>query len=723
MKYPRSSTYLFIILLTVACSRNDIRLVENDFHVSFQLIEIENKIEPGVYELFISASTKSRYAHLSVLHNNKRLVDNFPLPDSGRHDFKVLISIPDSEENLEFVSRDSEVIIHFATLVKSNVEIPEFKDITAIAGLKTESTWKYGGPTVADIDNDGDYDFILNDHHKFPPKLFWNNGDGTVSKEKGTFAHYDAHGTAAGDIDRDGDLDVILSIGGGNGTNPQPPVLHMNEDDKLVKYFREKGITNGSRGRSVRWVDMDLDGDLDLMIINAKSIDPNGGAQHLFYQNESAQFTRVRIQDLENENAERLLVTDLNNDHIDDIVLFSPLSLWLGDGAFGYKNVTTDWFQADLDDITAVAPLDLENDGDTDLYLSRGKPYYFIANKSLDFDPISGRLDLRDEGNKAVTSMEFEAEGEIDLSGHFLWYRLYDGGFPFHLGVEKDTISLGEEDTISITPEMAMGWPDDRTENGWYLGYLGEGNWQMEWVRNAPIFWGIRLSIDGVKSVEPSFHPQNRNVQDILLRNDGDKFSNVSADFNIPIGGNHQGVTVGDLNNDGLQDLLVFRFGFLRSRVSDWLLLNGGDQFSISIGHTMSDPEDTGHGDMGQAFDFNLDGNVDVLSGSDNPGFWYLYQNKNNDGNFLNIQIGYSPKERIDPISAVVEVVANGTSIKRRVESAGAVHSQSLLNIVHVGLGDTKLVDQITVTWRNGEKKELTDQNVNSLIQIGYQFN
>ena len=71
---------------------------------------------------------------------------------------------------------------------------------------------------------------------------------------------------------------------------------------------------------------------------------------------------------------------------------------------------------------------------------------------------------------------------------------------------------------------MAMGWPTERTQNGWYLGYLGDQKWRLEWVRNKPIYWGIRFSIEGIHSVKSlDWQPQNTNVQDILLQNEGGK--------------------------------------------------------------------------------------------------------------------------------------------------------------------------------------------------------
>jgi len=668
------------------------------------------------------------YSNLSLAEGDKLLLDNLDIPDKGTFQFEILVDFnANGLKKLQWRKSGGSIMIKRAELSEFNdFKIPVFKDISEAAGLITEATWKYGGPTIADIDNNGYYDLILNNHDKISTQLFLQKEKGKLVEQELFPSRADFHGTAAGDFDNDGDLDIVNSIGGGNGTNPKPPFFLKNENGEFFIKTAEVGIAEGARGRSVRWIDMDLDGDLDLLSVNAEGINSSDSVQHVFYENNEGQFEIVRCANIENAAAERVLVTDINNDQIDDLVMYSPyssLSVWKGNGDFTFTDVSEQWLSPTLQEtglVTGVTDIDIDNDGDLDLYLARGKVYYDLANKSLDFDAEKGRVDLRDEGNKAITAMEFEAEGDIILSGIFLWYRMYDDGFPIHLGSQKDTFTISEMDRLKVTPEMAKGWPAERKENGWYLGHVGNGKWQMEWVRNKAVYWGIRISIDGVKKVTPiGWQAQNRNVQDILLENNNRAFSDVSESWNIPKGGNHQGVTVGDFNNDGHNDLYVYRFGFLRSRVTDWLLMNSGKgNFEITTSHTAKDINDKGHGDMGQAFDFDLDGDIDLLNGSDNPGKWYLYANDGSKNNYVLVRVGYSEKEHIDPYSAIVIIKTADGIIRKRVGSAGEIHSQSLLNAVHVGLGKSTTVEKITVRWRNGETAILENPKVNHLHDL-----
>ncbi|MEL7119180.1 MAG: CRTAC1 family protein [Bacteroidota bacterium] len=722
------SSYLCLLVVIVSCNKQPNIIIDHPIILKEEPFIIEHHLNGSSWkELFVELYSYDRYATLSLQYGEDLLIDHLDIPDTGFYSFKVLVDFPDSKnKELKLFRTGGNLKIESLSFTSAEVKVyPIFQDISKVSGLNTRLTWKYGGPSIADVDKDGDYDFILNNHDKVPAQLFWNQGGSKLSEHEAPLMRWDIHGSAAGDYDRDGDLDIVIAQGGGNGTNPQPPHLLQNENGHFKRISDEVGITEGARGRSVRWIDMDLDGDLDLLFINAQGLNTVDGKIHMAYENMGDGTFQIRNEvGIETVLAERILVTDINNDFINDLILFEPLSIWLGNGDFTYTEVSNRVLPTKLqgiDNITAVAPIDLENDGDLDLYLSRGKTYYQMANKSLDFNPQTKRVDIRDEGNKGKTSIEFDAEGDIALSGLFLWYRLYDGGFPLYLGNKKTIKDFNEGDSITIQTSMASGWPENTTKNGWYLGHLGNDRWRLEWVRNDNIYWGIRISIDGVDCVFSDWKPQNRNVQDVLLLNEGDKFKEVTNVWNIPKGGNHQGVTVGDFNNDGFEDLYVYRFGFLRSRVTDWLLINNGrGAFEITNCHGVGDPKDPGHGDMGQAFDFDLDGQVDLLSGRDNPGKWYLHKNQGlNDNNYLLVQVGYSPKKEVDPIGAVVSIETDIQSFTKRVGSAGAVHSQSLLNIVHFGLGKMNNIQRIKVRWRNGEQVVIEKPTVNQIYKAG----
>lgn len=682
-----------------------------------------------IKRLVVEVNLKNDYANLNVLANGKTIADNVAIPSAGKHTINTLVKFDGTgKTNLKFERLTANIeLLQIRLEEVDEIDLPRFTDISKQANFNTEVTYKYGGPSIVDIDRDGDYDFILNNHNHIPTQLVTNDGNGKVEIKRLFNSALDFHGSAVGDYDADGDLDIIVAKGGGNGTNPTSYALLKNNNGQFTLASNEVGITTPARGRSPRWIDLDLDGDLDLALFNAKT--PNyDGPTHVFYQNNGqGRFNQTRIKDIEFAQGERVLVTDFDRDGIDDMVVYSPVSLWKGNGDFTFSNVTERYLPAyltDKRDYNAITDIDVNNDGLTDLYLAAGKTHYQLSRKSIDFNPLKKQLAVRDDGEKGTTAIRFTAQNSILLHDMELTYRQYNGGFAIFLGEGKtrkivkakgfQPTQLPEEmktapSELEITAIQARGWPQERKENGLYIGHMGGDNWQAEWVRDGNIYWTTTFAIDGLDSINYDWTPNNRNEQDTLLINTGSKFIDASAEWNLPLGNNSWGITRADFNNDGWQDLVVNRYGYLKQRIADLVLLNTGkNRFEIYSGHGAFDAADQGHGDMGQAFDFNLDGKMDLLSGSEEEGTWYLYQNEQTySGHFLLFEIGYSPKAGIDPMSAVVTIeTENGQQYYQRVGSAGEIFSQSLMNIVHFGLGNESKIKSAQVRWRNGEIAE-----------------
>ena len=716
--------FVVSVLLMLSCKDKSkktfeiapIEQVEQSFEVTERLTK----------KLVLEIDNPGKYAGLSVFADDDLLIDDINIPEKGKQTITSIVKFKQKgNTSIKFQSFDEKITIlsyHFEEIEK--LIVPEFHDISKQVGLEKVSSIKYGGPSVADIDNDGDYDFIVNNHNAETSKLYWNNGDGTVTRHTKDLARWfkhDLHGTALGDYDNDGDLDLVLTQGGGNGKNPSKANFYLNDTKTLVRYTGDVGIERGGRGRGAKWMDLDLDGDLDLMLVNEASL-KHDKPQHFFYENKGdGTFTYRSIKGVEDVEESRVLVTDFNNDNIDDLVLYGPLKLWKGNGDFTFTDVTSEIPEhvRSLKQVMAVTDIDIDNDGDLDFYLARGKLFEHGKGEapSLDFNPLTKELAIKTRGYKNTDAFEFTAEDAIKLHKY---YYLAQGSFlgkdyPVFLGEKKVPKIVKSTQEKEFEPEMAKGWPEDISENGFYLGYLGDGKWKAALVRDAHIFWQYRFSLSGVTNVKPLFEPENRNCADVLLRNDNGKFVDVSAAWNIPKGGNALGVTVGDFNNDSHQDLFIYRWGRIGARISDVMLLNSGkESFEATTAHGANDIGGPGNGDMGQAFDFDLDGHVDLLNGSEG-GEWYLYKNKTkNGGNYAIVKVGYSPKSNIDPISAEVIVKTTQNTFRKRVGSAGAIFSQSLINMIHFGLGDEKKIEKITVRWRNGETVMFKNKEANA---------
>ncbi|GAA81616.1 CRTAC1 family protein [Pseudoalteromonas sp. BSi20495] len=609
-----------------------------------------------------------------------------------------------------------------------------FSDVSEQAGLITQKNWKYGGPTIADINSDGHYDLLLTNHDTTPIRLFMANGDGTYTLQNDIFPRADLHGMSAGDYDNDGDLDVLIALGGGNGTTPQPQRLLKNNNGKFEDKTVEAGLSKmGARGRSVRWVDIDSDGDLDFIQVNAEKLIHENSPRNIIFENiGNGKFTYHPSATFENIKAERVLLTDYNNDDILDIFAFdgyNNLAIYQGNNDFTFANTTQDLLGANSEaykGTLAVAQADIDNDGDMDYYLARGKLSYTIANNSLSFNKGSKRLDLRDEGNKSHDGITLITDntnsGSLILSDfyHFPRAKLLSH-MDVYIGEKKELINTPNKNT-TISQKRARGFPTKLDKTGWYIGYLGNNRWRVEWVLTDNLAWDVRASFKNVKGYQSDWQPQNLALPDVLLRNDNGKLVDISSKLPALTNSNNWGVVPGDFNNDTKIDFMVYRFGKLKERVADVLLINQGDyNFKATITHNADTERGLdSHGDMGAAFDFNLDGKLDLLSGDEDNGQWHLYKNTTelSHAHFTLIRVGYS-KSGVDPYGAKVQIKTATASQYQVIGSQSATHSQSLLNIVHFGLAQADSISSVIVTWRDGSSEHLNKQPTDQLISVG----
>jgi signal transduction histidine kinase len=120
------------------------------------------------------------------------------------------------------------------------------------------------GAGAVDFDNDGAVDLLICGWGE-ALDLLKNRGDGTfytVTKRAGLARDVDANMAVWGDLDNDGYLDLLL-------TNEQGPVKLYRNDHGLHFIpvpLDSAGIAADSGSQGALWCDLDLDGDLDLVL-------------------------------------------------------------------------------------------------------------------------------------------------------------------------------------------------------------------------------------------------------------------------------------------------------------------------------------------------------------------------------------------------------------------------------------------------------------------------
>lgn len=229
------------------------------------------------------------------------------------------------------------------------------------------------GATFVDFDNDGYLDlFVIGaDEHAH---LLRNTGAGRfqdVTATSGIIHTAGARKALFVDIDHDGDLDLLL-IGG-----PSVIAYRNNLDRTFTEVSQAMGLRAAGPGvtRDAAFADFDGDGRIDVFVVREK------GNAALYHNASNRQFTDViATSGITVNGGSAVAVGDYNNDGFFDVIIAGPAgsapSLWLNDGAGHFKRDSRS--NEALKGLAGIATLDAkfvdyDNDGWLDLIVA-GKP-------------------------------------------------------------------------------------------------------------------------------------------------------------------------------------------------------------------------------------------------------------------------------------------------------------------------------------------------------------
>ena len=356
-----------------------------------------------------------------------------------------------------------------------------FGNVARADGIRSDDsrTW---GATWNDFDSDGDPDLFAGRHWR-KPGFFINRGRRfTEYARDAVFERTaDRHGCAWGEANADGRPDLYCVQGADKGEGRGPNQLFIQTATGFVESAEEFGVQDAyGRGRTVNWIDLDGDGDLDLFLGN--HLRP--GHPNATYRNNGGHFERVDVglsaelstigsswADWDRDGDPDLLLTQLEPNPTvayENIAgTFVPTEIphatgkaWKS-GAWGDYNgdgwpdlhlVSNDRsvvlrnnrgsFQVEhsisLIEGRMSAWLDLENDGDLDLYVVQGA-------ESEDYQPVDGALDQPD-----------------------LFLIRSRGGFIGPLRQSLRGVSGGNGDAVAVADEDRDGSMDIFVSNGYF---------------------------------------------------------------------------------------------------------------------------------------------------------------------------------------------------------------------------------------------------------------
>lgn len=324
-----------------------------------------------------------------------------------------------------------------------------FQDVAKQAGIISRSpSFKFGGPCVADLDSDGIYDLMLSYHNMGTTQVFFGNRDGTFTLSNFTHRLFDVHGVnVAQRTARSKDRLLAISIGGGSGSNLKVPLVYVVTPQRTFTEISEK---NGlgkvrTRGRSTLFMHLtrksnqkrrQQKGGPDVMFVSYLG-NGRSGLRQFAYENRFGNYALRSVPGFEKEIRGRVEVTDIDNDGEMEIISIREMQIYKMTTPFKFRDVSKvvmpAMFRVPDKSLrnTAVAEIDMDNDGDFDLYVARANRT-LVSNRGALLNGNTNDVLLQNQNGKyidvsekagipkgtnsvGVTAGDFNNDGYVDL--------------------------------------------------------------------------------------------------------------------------------------------------------------------------------------------------------------------------------------------------------------------------------------------------------------------
>eukprot|EP00177_Eucheuma_denticulatum_P002663 GFKZ01004784.1.p1 GENE.GFKZ01004784.1~~GFKZ01004784.1.p1 ORF type:complete len:534 (+),score=45.14 GFKZ01004784.1:112-1713(+) len=312
---------------------------------------------------------------------------------------------------------------------------------------------KFGGPTVADLDSDGNYDIILNFHNRNLSRIYMGDGTGRFqifrNPNNGRFFRpnvFDVHGIQVAQLTATSMTRLIsFNVGGGRGGNPRPPEMYtMSATREFEDVTTLRGLGQlTARPRITMFMDLALNrngrrrargGGPDALFISFL-IPPHPGNIQFAYENNRGQYRPVTdLGAFSNIRRGRAELTDRNGDGRMELISIQDFKFFDLVAPFTFRDITNTVLPANLDvaflSTSAVAEFDFDNDGDFDLYIARAdrslttrRPMVeasmgdiLLRNDNGRYVDATAGSGIPDDTNSfAVTVGDFNNDGFIDV--------------------------------------------------------------------------------------------------------------------------------------------------------------------------------------------------------------------------------------------------------------------------------------------------------------------
>ncbi|MDL5512275.1 VCBS repeat-containing protein [Arenibacter sp. M-2] len=493
----------------------------------------------------------------------------------------------------------------------------KFTDISSEAGILNNSMGFGLGVSLGDLNQDGWPDIYVANDYIEQDYLYYNNGDGTFSENlKKSMGHTSnfSMGTDIADFNNDGlldimSLDMVAEDNYGiktsmSGMNPKAfhhavnngfhyqymyNALQMNNGNETFGDLAQlAGVSNTDWSWGPLFADFDNDGLKDLFISN--------GLKRDFRNNDFRKYKLKRLEEAQ-KNGENMAKV------IEELVKKTPQRkthnyFFKNKGDLTFEKVMKDW-GVDIPTFSnGAAYADLDLDGDLDLVINNIDEEATVLRNNASVNYVQFRFKGNDKNPFGIgAKIWLETEKGIQLAENYPTRGYQSAVEPIlHFGLGQD----------AIVKNAIVTWPDGKSETFTNL-HLNQ-KIVVEY-KNA-----VTYDPNTKNSAEPIFKDITEEMghKHVHIENEYDDFS---REILLP----HKmsqfgpGLTVGDVNNDGLEDFFI---GGAKGYEGVLYLQEGNGSFSPWKGSTWNRDKEFEDVDA-EFFDADNDGDLDlyVVSG------------------------------------------------------------------------------------------------------------
>lgn len=558
------------------------------------------------------------------------------------------------------------------------------------------SGYACGGVCVGDVDGDRRPDIFLSSGPD-ANALFLNKG--ALRFEKSSTAAVDvkdawAAGAAMADVDGDGDLDIYVCH------YNAPNHLYLNDGSGRFNESAEAaGLAFAGPGMSPYFADLDSDGDLDLFLVTNRMYSPSGYPAELAWKrgvfddtprmkDQYAPFFRLVQPPWARPGADPFIQ---EYGHPDRIFLNE------GTGADGVPHFldATAGSGLEIADGHGLSALifDANNDGRPDIY---------VANDYIDPD----RLWIN-QGADANGRVHFK-DGIADRLPYTTWFSMgsdiadvnNDGRLDFFVGDMAATTHFKAKTSMGEMAGMRLwvlqnGWPRQTMRNCLFIN-TGTGHWQ-----EAAFLGGVARS-DWTWSVKFADYDLDGRT-DLFLTNG---IARTFSDSDLAVTNEMRtGHTEWEIYK-GLPEMRERNLAFKNNghlQFQDTGAAWGLDKESMSYGAASGDLDGDGDVDLVVC---NLTENVSIYrndAAGRHAGHW--------------LAVSLDAEKRHTALGAIVTLKTAG-GLQTRLQNPMTGFLSSNEPVLHFGLGDAAIADEIRVRWPSGRESLLTNQKADRLLVI-----